>query len=104
VIDGRRGGDAYLGKPATPGSVFGVGGSLLLSRVTSASIFCLKASYSGVPGRGGISVVYDMAGARCESGRGNHQCNQASHDRTDSMSGRISRRARSELRRTHGAH
>jgi hypothetical protein len=31
----------YLGKPAIPGSVFGLGGSLLLSRVTSSSIFCL---------------------------------------------------------------
>jgi hypothetical protein len=33
--------DAYLGKPVIPGSVFGLGGSLLLSRVTSSSIFCL---------------------------------------------------------------
>jgi hypothetical protein len=34
------------------------------------------------PGR---YVVRHMAGARCESVRDNHQCNQASHDRTDSM-------------------
>jgi hypothetical protein len=33
--------DAYLGKPVIPGSVFGFGGSLLLSRVTSSSIFFL---------------------------------------------------------------
>jgi len=29
-------------------------------------------------------VVRHMAGTRCESGRDNQQCNQASHDRTDS--------------------
>ena len=33
--------NTYLGKPGIPGSVFGRGGSLLLSRVTSSSIFCL---------------------------------------------------------------
>jgi hypothetical protein len=32
---------AYLGKPVIPSSVFGFGGSLLLSRVTSSSIFFL---------------------------------------------------------------
>jgi hypothetical protein len=36
-------------------SALGAGGSLLLSRAASASCFCLKASYSGVPGRGGKS-------------------------------------------------
>ena len=46
---------AYRGNPTAPGSAFGlVGESLLLSRAASASCFCLKASYSGVPGRGGI--------------------------------------------------
>src|SRR5438874_8914963 len=45
-------GGPYLGKPVVSGDLVG---SLLLSRVTSASIFCLKASYSGVPGRGGKS-------------------------------------------------
>jgi len=68
-----------LGKPVVSGDL---GGSLLLSRVTSASIFCLKASYSGVPGRGGKSFggpVRHVTGTRCESGRGNYQCNQVSH-------------------------
>ena len=33
----------------------GLGGSLLLSRLASASCFFVKASYSGVPGLGGRS-------------------------------------------------
>ena len=36
-------------------------------------------------------VVHHMASARRESSRGDHQSNQASHTRTDSMSGKISR-------------
>ena len=36
-------------------SALGLGGSLLLSRLASASCFFVKASYSGVPGLGGMS-------------------------------------------------
>ena len=41
------------GHLGSPRSGFGLGGSLLLSRAASASCCCRKASYSGVPGRGG---------------------------------------------------
>ena len=34
-------------------------------------------------------VVRHMTGARCESGRSKHECNQASHYRTDSMRQRL---------------
>jgi hypothetical protein len=45
----------YCGVPFIGGEAWGLGGSLLLSRVASASCFFRKASYSGVPGLGGIS-------------------------------------------------